>query len=452
VVQHSTAGSNQGAFIFSQYGGNSLQNLLGLPWCDSRVNFRTRISKAGDMLACIALALEQLAALPVPRIHRDIKPGNIVFDSASGVYRLIDFGTMIRADKADFFTGFTFAYLEPAMAQSSGSGRFALVTKEGQAAATSAASDIWALCLVALEMMLARLPFELDYEGWYFGGHRKAEFLDALAAWDPWDSTDLSALAMADPAAADLLRRGLARDPAKRLTLQQLLQHPFVKKKVAKFRGVAAELLPRTQKQQQRIRSMLDGVLAAGDAEVSDTAAAADRDEVTMPGTPAAGGTAAAAAAAARSCSAMQQQAAGISSSSSSSDTLSTAACEVAVITSSSSSSRCTTSSHSCSNGSTSNSFVNAAKGVAVARSSSSSGSSCSSGDCSGSDGAAAVGTQQLLSHNTPQKPQPVGCFAGLLGTCFPNQQQQRDSRQLTAAYALADLRHLHQAPRHPAQ
>jgi serine/threonine protein kinase len=259
LVQHS---SSQGAFIISQYGGTSLQQLLGTSWCDSSQGITKRISKARDMLACIALALVQLASLPVPRLHRDNKPGNIVFDAASGLYRLIDFGTMIQADKADFFTGLTFAYIEPAMAQPFGSSRFAVITREGQQAATSSASDIWALCLVALEIVLARLPFELDYAVWYFGERKEVEFLNTLAVWEPWRSTDLSAVAAIDPVAADLLRHGLARDPAQRLTLHQLLRHPFVKDRVAKFRGVAAELQRRTQEQQQRIVGLFRGVAA----------------------------------------------------------------------------------------------------------------------------------------------------------------------------------------------
>jgi serine/threonine protein kinase len=160
--------SPQGALLVSQFGGDSWQHLFD-SWQhlfdseDFEGHMPVRVEMAGDMLACVGLALKQMHAAGY--IHRDIKLGNIVYDCKSGTSRLIDCGISVRSDLSNFFVGYTFAYLDPAMAQRMPDGRYAFESLEGQAAATSPAGDIWALCLVALQVMMRGLPDMLDYEG-----------------------------------------------------------------------------------------------------------------------------------------------------------------------------------------------------------------------------------------------------------------------------------------------
>jgi serine/threonine protein kinase len=103
--------------------------------------------------------------------------------------------------------------------------------------------------------------------------------LAALADWDSEEEGqcyELDAVALHSQPAADLLRRGLARDPAQRLTLQQLLEHPFVAARVAKFSKLAARQLRTTKQQQQHIADMFAGPLAA----------ALEAEQLPMPATP----------------------------------------------------------------------------------------------------------------------------------------------------------------------
>jgi serine/threonine protein kinase len=290
-----------GAVMVSQWGGDSLQCLLEVPGFGG--TFDSRVNMADDMLACIGLGLQQMAK--TGRIHRDIKPGNVSFHAATGSYRLLDFGISIRPQHEDFFQGFTFAYVEPSMALVTPDGQYAMASREGQAAATSLASDIWALCLTALQMLLRRLPDVLDYERCYGGEEARLDYLDALAAWDPTTCKDLNRVATFSKPAADLLRRGLARDAEQRLTLQQLLEHPFVASRVAKFSKLAAQQQAATRRQQQRIADMFAEPLAA----------TVDADQLQMPATPTPGDRCASCSS---SCSGSSSSCSGSSSSSSS--------------------------------------------------------------------------------------------------------------------------------------
>jgi serine/threonine protein kinase len=141
LKQAAVRNSPQGTLMVSQYGGDSWQHLLDSGKIEESMLARVRM--AGDMLACIGLALQEMHS--AGRLHRDIKPG-IAFDCATGASRLLDF------------------------------------MMEGQASAACAASDIWALCMVALQVMLRCLPTELDFEWYQYvqGEHARVNFLDAL--------------------------------------------------------------------------------------------------------------------------------------------------------------------------------------------------------------------------------------------------------------------------------
>jgi serine/threonine protein kinase len=267
-------GGAQGAVMVSQWGGDSLQALLDSP--DYEDDIDKCIDNAGDMLACIGLALQEMAKAGC--MHRDIKPGNISVHSSTGSYRLLDTDLSMRTDSpASFFPGYTFAYIDPAMARVMPSGDYAIASFEGQAAATSHASDVWALSLVALLMMLRRVPAELDFENYYTGEDARLDFLDALTDWDNTHCLELTSVSISSKPAADLLRRGLAGDPEQRLTLEQLLQHPFIASRVAKFRKLATQQQAATQRQQQRIADMFAEPLAA----------AVDAEQLLMPPIPA---------------------------------------------------------------------------------------------------------------------------------------------------------------------
>lgn len=85
-------------------------------------------------------------------IHRDIKPENIIFDPATGEVHLIDFGlaaqvrtSMSRYSQLRMSTSGTEAYMPP---------------EQWQGQMQDAASDQWALAVVAWELLTGELPFQ----------------------------------------------------------------------------------------------------------------------------------------------------------------------------------------------------------------------------------------------------------------------------------------------------
>jgi serine/threonine protein kinase len=142
------------------------------------------------------------------------------------------------------------------------------------AAATSPASDVWALFLTALmPVLFGKLPRALErlskalkqQQGEALkqqqGEAGRQAFLEAVASWKPADSIQLMAIAMTHLEMADLFARGLAADPADRITVQQALQHPALADVVAQWQRVAAAA-PGVAKQRAAIRSLAAAVEA----------------------------------------------------------------------------------------------------------------------------------------------------------------------------------------------
>jgi predicted Ser/Thr protein kinase len=141
---------------------------------------------AVELLLQAAGALEAVHDLGI--IHRDIKPENFMV-SKEGRLKLMDFG-IARGDEAGITT--TAAFL--------GTPAYAAPEVLGGARAT-VATDRWAFCLTAYEMLTASLPFSGDSVGavLYRIAHEAPEFPETL-----------------DPAVAAVFRRALAKDPGAR--------------------------------------------------------------------------------------------------------------------------------------------------------------------------------------------------------------------------------------------
>jgi eukaryotic-like serine/threonine-protein kinase len=81
-------------------------------------------------------------------VHRDLKPANVIFDPATGIARLTDFGIARVADASRTRTGLvlgTPAYMPPE--------QIAGLAVDGRA-------DLYALGVLLFELLCARLPFE----------------------------------------------------------------------------------------------------------------------------------------------------------------------------------------------------------------------------------------------------------------------------------------------------
>ena len=84
-------------------------------------------------------------------VHRDVKPGNIMFLLRRKVWTLIDFGCATRAG-TDAAVSFSLHYAAPEVLQDLVDGR--------KATHVTPAVDAWALGIVALELFLGKPLFE----------------------------------------------------------------------------------------------------------------------------------------------------------------------------------------------------------------------------------------------------------------------------------------------------
>ena len=140
-------------------------------------------------------------------IHRDIKGANILLDS-KGKVKLSDFGCSKQYTSVDNESGFvnsvkgSLAWMAPEVIKQKGYGRKA---------------DIWSVGCVALEMLTAKKPWELD--------DNYVMFMMKIISENtiPEIPNDIS------PSAKDFLLQCFQRDPASRKSAKELLSHEFLK-------------------------------------------------------------------------------------------------------------------------------------------------------------------------------------------------------------------------------
>jgi mitogen-activated protein kinase kinase 4/5 len=144
-------------------------------------------------------------------VHRDIKPSNLLINSERRI-KIADFGVgRILAqtmDPCNSAVG-TIAYMSPERINTDlNHGRY-----DGYA------GDIWSFGLSILEFYLGKFPFgeNLGKQGDW------ASLMCAICYSDP-----PQAPSTASGEFRDFIRMCLQRDPARRLTAPQLLQHPFI--------------------------------------------------------------------------------------------------------------------------------------------------------------------------------------------------------------------------------
>lgn len=146
-------------------------------------------------------AVKYLHSLKPPIIHRDIKPENVLLDS-DGRAKLADFGWSNFYDenkKRETYCG-TPEYLAPEM-----------VTKSGH----NESIDIWSLGVLMFELLAGRPPF-------VYRGDAAALYSDIRSLKIKW-TDDFPLMAK------NLISKILKVKPSERLTLTEMLDHPWFK-------------------------------------------------------------------------------------------------------------------------------------------------------------------------------------------------------------------------------
>lgn len=188
--------------------------------------------------------VEALAALHGSGIaHRDVKLENAVLDSA-GALRLCDLGLAAAEPPRGFRNAVGTAYTQaPEVAQGVRYGRPA---------------DMWSAGVVILVLVLRAVPFTLRNRDGLFRamGARDGAGGDLLAPLIGAKKREMLPLAMLD------FLRGLLRvDPAKRLSAQQALAHPWLLEDVGKPPANVLSIMGTLMQIRRRVTTIRTGVL-----------------------------------------------------------------------------------------------------------------------------------------------------------------------------------------------
>jgi serine/threonine protein kinase len=131
-------------------------------------------------------------------VHRDLKCENILLDGQNNV-KLIDFGLSEPIGSSPSGPCGTLAYLSPEMMAGTG---------------YTASTDIWSLAVIVYTIAVGRLPF---------GKEDPAVMMKQIAYKEPEYPESCS------DELIDLLKTMFERNPAKRITLDGILAHPFLR-------------------------------------------------------------------------------------------------------------------------------------------------------------------------------------------------------------------------------
>jgi serine/threonine protein kinase len=167
VVNVIDFGESEGSFyiVMEYYDGRTLEALM-----KERPGVPTDI--AAQILIEVAYGLEAAHALDI--VHRDVKPGNIIYTNQGGI-KIADFGLAKKSDSITMITQLgkvmgTPAYMSPEQA----AGR-----------PVGPPSDIFSLGVVAYELLSRRKPFE---------GKSYSEVLEKIQAYEPTAVTNINPL------------------------------------------------------------------------------------------------------------------------------------------------------------------------------------------------------------------------------------------------------------------
>ena len=140
-------------------------------------------------------------------IHRDIKPENILFSDKRNIFslKLIDFGLATFQEQEKKTAG-TPMYMSPEVVDGKG----------------TYVSDIWSVGVVVYQMVTGKLPFD-------GGENDENQILYEHIKNDEYNKEKLNNVECSDDV-KDFIDKALQKDIKKRMTVQEALNHPWIKK------------------------------------------------------------------------------------------------------------------------------------------------------------------------------------------------------------------------------
>jgi|UniRef100_A0A6U5DNC8 calcium/calmodulin-dependent protein kinase I len=191
-------------------------------------------SDAKPLFAQIMLSMEYLHSLNI--VHRDVKPENILYICPGGNdIKLIDFGYagVWATDKP--LTGLcgTPDYVAPEV--------LTWYEDEDQGTPYGKGSDMWSLGVLLYVILSGCSPFSGDDEEQLLKLVQEAKYEFYENEWQGISEN-----------AKDLIRKLLVVDPTQRLTMEEVISHPWLAETVGKCR---AEMATKTTKKMSRVGS-----------------------------------------------------------------------------------------------------------------------------------------------------------------------------------------------------
>lgn len=183
------------------------------------------------------------------QMHGDIKLPNIVFDSPTNRFTLVDLGTAFNTRTREGFTdSYSWGYLDPWMAMPDAHGVRHYYSRRGRLQCTTHKTDVFNVGVCLLRLLLgSTFPAELDIDNWsnqqddqYL--QYSLEFYQQLqqgVSEFPAVQQLLDELSERHPDCHRLLLSCLAVDPAQRPSLSELAAMPFIAELVQQEQAAA---------------------------------------------------------------------------------------------------------------------------------------------------------------------------------------------------------------------